>query len=204
MTIKEYHSKYFNKIQQDKNKKQEEIIQIALQAVSKAIKEKNKFNWVKVENDIINKMYDSLAKTLGYSLTLVKEAYKIKDKQLNLKDLTWQKDGKTIEDRINEYCYSIAQLIELEEIPNESKLKQILAYKLIRLLNTETMTIHNNFVWQLLNKEAKYVEIWNEDDQCDTDCGCDAYFNHGKFLLTELEELPPYHPDCECYLVYYF
>lgn len=149
-------------------------------------------------------MYESLTETLSYSLTLVKEAYKIKDRQLNLKDLTWQKDGKTVEDRIIQYCQSIATIIELEEEPEESRLKHLLTYNLVRLLNTETMTIHNNAIWQILKDKAIYVEIWNEDDQCDGDCGCDVYFNHGKFLLSELKELPPYHPDCECYLVYYF
>ena len=73
-------------------------------------------------------MYESLTETLSYSLTLVKEAYKIKDRQLNLKDLTWQKDGKTVEDRIIQYCQSIAAIIELEEEPEESRLKHLLTY----------------------------------------------------------------------------
>lgn len=203
MDIKQYHTKYFNKIQQDKNQQQEELIKIALQAIPKAIKEKKKFDWANVKRQLTNEIYNSLTTTLSHSLSLVKEAYAIKDKKLDLKNLIWQKDGKLVEDRISSYCHAISTMIELTEEPNEQSLKNLLTYNLTRLLNTETMAIHNKAVWQLVKDKAIYVEIWNEDDQCDGNCGCDVYYDKGKFLLKDLAELPPYHPDCECYPVYY-
>ena len=203
MNTKEYHAKYFEKIQQDKNEWLEKIVKFALQTISKAIKQRENFNWAEIETQLTNKIYDSLTTTLSHSLSLVKEAYLIKDEKLNVKDLIWQKDGKTIEDRIENYCNEISELIELSEDPNEQSLKNLFIYNLTRLLNTETMSLHNKAVYQLVKNKVLYVEIWNEDNECDDHCGCDVYFNRGKFLVKDLSELPPYHPDCECYPVYY-
>ena len=71
-----------------------------------------------LENDLVPRA--------GYKLKTI-EAYGIKNKKLNLKELTWQEDGKTIEDRIHSYCYGVKELVSTTD---EAILKRLLVYNM--------------------------------------------------------------------------
>jgi hypothetical protein len=47
--------------------------------------------------------------------------------------------------------------------------------------------------------------VLGSPDCSDEDSGkCEYYVSKGKMPIEELDELPPYHPDCECEVIYYF
>jgi hypothetical protein len=96
---------------------------------------------------LINDIYSSLEETLSLTLTLVKNLYKISEKKLDIKSLTYQEDNKTLDDRVKGYCESIYLDIDLNETPNDKRLKNLMTYYLTRLLDTETMTIHNKAIY---------------------------------------------------------
>lgn len=195
MTVKEYHIKYFNEILENKKEYQEKIVKFILKFMTN-IKNNDTVNWSEIEKTLNDYIYSSLAETLSSSLSLVKEAYGIKNKKLNLKELTWQEDGKTIEDRIHSYCYGVKELVSTAD---EAILKRLLVYNMTRLLDTETIVIHNRSVRQLLEGDIEYAEVLNGDECCED---CEIHFSQGKIPIADLE-LPPYHPDCECYVIYY-
>ena len=150
---------------------------------------------------MIDNVYSSLEETLSLSLGLTKKLYGVKDKKLNVKTLTWKKDGKTLEDRIKGYCQSTYLDVKLNDKPNDKILKNLMTYNLTRLLDTETMVIYNNSIYQLLKDEDVYASI-EGNANCD-DGDCEPYITHKRVPIAELTELPPYHPDCQCYVEYY-
>ena len=91
--------------------------------------------------------------------------------------------------------------IDLNDTPNEKALKNLIVYRLTRLLDTETMVIHNRATYQMVKDKAIYVEIENMSDHCNEEC--DVYGTMPKIPIEELEALPPYHPDCRCVAIYY-
>ncbi len=201
MDIKQYHKQNFLEVQEKKRKKQEQLIVKGLQGISFNIKNNSKENWNKIANELIEEIYSSLEETLSLSLKLVKKLYGVKNKKLNIKTLTWNQDGKTLEDRVKGYCESIYLEIDLNNEPNEKILKNLMTYNLTRLLDTETMVIYNNSIYQLLKDEEVYASIEGAGNCEDGDC--EAHISNKRVPIAELEALPPYHPDCECYVEYY-
>ena len=92
-------------------------------------------------------------------------------------------------------------LIDLDEEPNEQILKNLMVYNLTRLLNTETMVIYNNSIYQLLKDEEVYASI--EGSASCEDGDCEPYITNKRVPISELTDIPPFHPDCECYIEYY-
>lgn len=201
MNIKEYHKKTFLQVQEKKKKKQEQIIKKALSLINKGLQNNSKDLWDKGSKELIDSIYSSLAETLTLSLSLVKKLYGVKDKKLDIKSLTWNIDGKTLEDRVNSYCQSIYLDIEVNEKPNDKILKNLMTYNLTRLLDTETMVIYNNSIYQLLKDEDIYASI-EGSARCE-DGDYESHITHKRVPIAELDALPPYHPDCECYVEYY-
>lgn len=196
MDKKQYHEQAVLEIQQKKEVKQEQIIKKAIKAINNTTKTK----WDKVSEELINDIYSSLEETLSITLTLVKNLYKISNKQLNIKTLTYQKDGKNLEDRVKEYCESINIELELNETVDLSRLKNLLTYNLTKLLDTETMTIHNQAIYQMVKNKAIYVEIMGAAE-CNEEC--DIYVSNPRIPIGEIDALPPFHPFCHCVAVYY-
>ena len=196
MDKKQYHEQAVLEIQQKKEVKQEQIIKKAIKAINNTTKTK----WDKVSEELINDIYSSLEETLSITLTLVKNLYKISNKQLDIKTLTYQKDGKNLEDRVKEYCESINIELELNETVDLSRLKNLLTYNLTKLLDTETMTIHNQAIYQMVKNKAIYVEIMGAAE-CNEEC--DIYVSNPRIPIGEIDALPPIHPFCHCVAVYY-
>ena len=201
MNKKEYHEQAYFEIQKKKEVKQQQIIKKAIKAINENIKNNKKENWQKVSEELIDDIYSSLEETLSITLTLVKGLYKISNKKLNIKSLTYQEDNKTLEDRIKSYCESVYLDINLNDTPDDKRLKNYITYNLTRLLDTETMTIHNQAVYQLIKDKAVWVEIENMVDHCNEEC--DIYGSMKRIPIGELDKLPPFHPECRCVVIYY-
>ena len=71
-------------------------------------------------------------------------------------------------------------------------------------MDTETLYASNHVIHGKLKKYATYVEVLGSPE-CESEDGgmCEYYVSKGKIPIEELDELPPYHPDCECEVIYY-
>lgn len=141
-------------------------------------------NKKQLEDKVTDAIYDSLENTLSITLKYAREMYKSfnQDKNIDLKNLLYNKDGKTLEERIHAW-------IEDENPMN-------LLYHFCLILDTETFQIIHQGIRNKINIE--YVEVVG-DGGCEV-CGeyCD-----GELYYEDEIEFPPYHPGCMCEVLFY-
>lgn len=112
-------------------------------------------------------------------------------------NLTYSADGKELRDRIEEHYDNVMKRIEGER-------KDYLLHRMMLIVNTESLTVSNGILYKKLAKHATYAEVVNKDeDVCWEHEECEYWLSKGKIPVDELTELPPYHPDCECMVIYY-
>ena len=112
-----------------------------------------------------------------------------------LEDLTYSKDGKSLEERIKKH-YDVAV--------RRTNVKDYLYNRIVLIIDTETLYASNHVIHGKLKKYATHIEVINFDEECCEDHPeCEHWLKQGKIPIEELEELPPYHPDCECEVIYY-
>lgn len=105
----------------------------------------------------------------------------------NLFDLTYQKDGKTIEERVEEY------LQEVFQIKNPIDAKQLISFKFYRLMRTEVSHLETMIKKNKISISANVMVI---EGSCNCNGICDQYI--GVYAINENIEYPPYHPNCTC------
>ena len=160
--------------------------------------DKELWNWETFYLGLEDLIFSSLEKTYSITIAAVKSIYGIQfndkiDKD-TLKKLTYSKDGKTIEERLKEHW------------DNSINRKDCTSYfynRLVLIVDTETLYASNHIIHGKLNKYATHVEILGSPE-CEKEEGmCEYYISKGKIPIEDLDELPPYHPDCECEVIYY-
>lgn len=105
----------------------------------------------------------------------------------NLFDLTYQKDGKTIEERVEEY------LQEVFQIKNPIDAKQSISFKFYRLMRTEVSHLETMIKKNKISISANVMVI---EGSCNCNGICDQYI--GVYAIDENIDYPPYHPNCTC------
>ena len=105
----------------------------------------------------------------------------------NLFDLTYQKDGKIIEERVEEY------LQEVFQIKNPIDAKQLISFKFYRLMRTEVSHLETMIKKNKISISANVMVI---EGSCNCNGICDQYI--GVYAINENIEYPPYHPNCTC------
>ena len=105
----------------------------------------------------------------------------------NLFDLTYQKDGKTIEERVEEY------LQEVFQIKNPIDAKQLISFKFYRLMRTEVSHLETMIKKNKISISANIMVI---EGSCNCNGICDQYI--GVYAIDENIDYPPYHPNCTC------
>lgn len=108
-------------------------------------------------------------------------------KVANLFDLTYQKDGKTIEERVEEY------LEEVFQIKNPIAAKQLISFKFYRLMRTEVSHLETMIKKNKISISANVMVI---EGSCNCNGICDQYI--GVYAIDENIDYPPYHPNCTC------
>ena len=167
--------------------------------------EKPKIFWDKESfiaglEDII---YESLTKTYAITTKAVEKIYNIiftdKIDDDTLKELTYSADGKTLNERL-----SIHYDNAIEKNSNNERI-MYLYNRIVLIMDTETLYSSNHVIHGKLKRKAKYIEVINIDEECcEEHPECEYWVKQGKIPIEELAELPPYHPDCECGVIYYF
>lgn len=185
LEINKLEDKYISKIssilissiKKSKNKNSEEIIEI----------------WNEAEKEIIDLIYKMLEKVYAYILKFIKKYYpKAESERMDIKDLIWDKDGKTIEDRVKIYCDFAKEHLILSDAKNE-ELKETLIYNFMRITQTENTTIFHTFLKEKISKYYKYGYISNGK------CECCATGDTIKPVADI--KWPPRHPLCSCFVI---
>ena len=130
-----------------------------------------------------------------YSLNFISNVYGINTDWIEISEnvvleLTFSGDGKNFYDRINDH-YS-------EYMIDQDKDKFLNSINSI--INSESKYIFNHALSSQLKDSALECEIIG-----DNACGeCADHLGGGRINPKLLTDLPPYHPNCECYIKYYF
>ena len=119
----------------------------------------------------------------------IKEVYpKVKiSKRIDIKSLTWQEDGKTIEDRVKLYCDYAHEVLKTDK--NISILRNRLIHNFIRIIETEDIVVLNQ-VLRRVAEDYPYVQISNGSCECCNSGGIE--------LVKNVSKWPPFHPICKC------
>lgn len=149
--------------------------------------------WKKALPVVIDMFYKSFEKIYLTTSKEIKSIYgRVQDFNVsNIFDLTFNADGKTIEERIGEYWNEAGKKLEQKQIPI-ANIKEFLIHNYERIIRTETNKIENLVKMNKKPQEA-YVLI--------IESGCDAC-EGGEFPADEDVALPPYHPNCNCTFYY--
>ena len=152
--------------------------------IYKIIKETINDNKEELEKSILNSIYKILENALSITLSEARRIYKSFDENtiINLVDMLYNKDDKTLEDRVHSWI-------------NENNVMNLF-YHICLIIDTETYQLIHQAIKNKVNVD--YVEIVGEGG-CDT---CAEYCDGEVYKENEIE-LPPYHPGCMCEVVYY-
>ena len=139
------------------------------------------------KEEILNSLTDTMSYVLKEIEKLYPDSYD-KNAKIKLEELLYNKDGLTLNQRINNWF-------------KEEKNEQNLAYHMRLILRTETEQIIPRIIQTKLTHDTVYVEILAGGGECST--GVCAEYADGEAYPENEIELPPYHPDCECQAVFY-
>ncbi len=153
-------------------------------------------NWDNFKDDILKSCYNCLEEVYAYVSKSLKELYKeVEDFDIkDINDLTYQKDGKTLEDRISEHLKNAK-----EKLDNKEKLDLVILYILNRI--TVILVTETRMVEQAVKKNKKpiikdgYYGILVIDG-CGGECDGDCPEYNGIYPEDAEVPTPPYHPNC--------
>lgn len=169
--------------------------QIALQYLNKILTEifaaiNNKEPYSKeLLQTILDLIYECLEKIYGNTASKLDILYKdLKPFEINnLFDLTYQEDGKTIDERVKEY------LQEIFKIKDPIAAKQSISFKFYRLMRTEVSHLETIIKKNKISASANVIII---EGSCNCNGICDQYI--GTYAIDENISYLPYHPSCTC------
>ena len=150
-------------------------------------------------DEVEYRILKSLEDTYSITSAATRKLYGIKSERLQdgeIEELTYSKDGKTLRERLE---------IHYDNAGSRSNITEYFRNRIVLIMDTETLTVSNSIIHSKLNKEATYAEVIGGANCWEENGGdCEYWIAKGKMPIQELSELPPYHPDCECEVIYYF
>lgn len=161
--------------------------------------DKSLWSWETFYPTLEAMLFESLTKTYSITIAAAKAIYGIEfNERLDrdtLEKLTYSQDGKTLEERMK---------INFETAIKRDNPALYYYNRTVLVMDTETLYASNHVIHGKLKKYATEVEVVGSPECGDEDDGlCEYYVSKGKMSIEELDELPPYHPDCECEVIYY-
>ena len=170
------------------------VIVSALRKSEKVVEEADLITvWDEAADKIIDLIYELLERVYRLIFKFIKEVYpkaKIPNR-IDIKSLTWQKDGKTIEDRVRLYCAYACEVLKVNK--NISNLRDRLIHDFIRIIETEDIVIFNQILRKRVAEYYPYIQISNGSCEC---CGPREIE-----LVKNVSEWPPFHPMCKCVVI---
>lgn len=166
----------------------------------KTLQDVNNFN--ENENKIHDLINECLEKIYALIAKFVRKYYPdIEFNEENVASLTWNEDGINLEERITSYIETsiLEMIVLLKEDKDIAQIKRLLEFQIVRILDTEAFLVINKILENKLRKVSKYFQILS-DNCCD---GCENISEQGILPIHKLEKTPPYHPSCQCVIIYY-
>lgn len=141
-----------------------------------------------------NYIWESLEETYSLSSKMVKEIYDLSSQKIDLKNLTYDGDGQTLDERLTKYFSEILDyLLEHKEKSDWDLVKRNLRVRLLLILDTETQTVKTKVINRKVEAHCEFGEVL--PGECCPGSG-------GIYPIDELD-LPPFHPNCQCEVIYY-
>lgn len=151
----------------------------------------------KMTDIVRNYIWKSLEETYSLSSKMVKEIYDLSSQKIDLKNLTYDKDNQTLDERLTKYFSEILDyLLENKENSNWDLVKRNLQVRLLLILDTETQTVKTKVINRKVEAHCEFAEVLPGG------CGDDCSGSGGIYPIDELD-LPPFHPNCQCEVIYY-
>lgn len=164
--------------------------------IKKYINNYPEINWDDFKENILKLCYDCLEEVYAYVSKSLKEIYdKVEDFDIeDINDLTYQKDRKTLDDRISEHLKNAK-----EKLDNKEKPDLVILYLLNRM--TLILITETRMVEQTVKRNKKpilkdgYYGILVIDG-CGGDCDGNCLDYNGIYPEDAEVPIPPYHPNC--------
>lgn len=179
------------------SKSNKKITNKFLEKISKIIN-KN-FGKTPFPQDLENVFYDNLEEVFKNTTDMLYHIYP-KAKDYKVKDLfsiTYNEDGKTIEERMRQYWEDAEYRLQHGSSEKIEKIILLGQYKV--LLQNESAIVERVIKQNKVQPIAEYLCI-EGGCACNSE-KCSAYI--GDWPADEDIPLPPYHPNCECSYFYY-
>ena len=202
------YAKLRENISQEKDKSFEKIVKY----VNRNFNDQPKEEFI---NQVYNLILDSLEKTYALTAAAVREIYNIQDsniENIDINKLTYSQDGKTLRERIIEH-YSVSKekqnnAFKIQEKESDIETDNIFAIyyenRLWTILNTEISNVSSQVLHNKIKEYASYAEVYGYGECSENDGSpCEEWLKMGKVPIDDIVELPPYHPNCECIVIYY-
>ena len=163
--------------------------------ISKTLTEIQKqFDNDDLESYCIDTIEEKFEDMLLHVLNFISEIYGINTDLVEISEeailgLTFSGDGKTFKERISEHY--------TEYLKNQNQ--DMFLNAVNKILKTESRFIFNHTLSQEVTPHAVEYEIIG-DNGCEE---CADHLGGGRVSLALLTDIPPYHPNCECNIVYY-
>lgn len=143
----------------------------------------------KLYQDILNIVYKCLEEVYSNTIKELNSIYKdLKNFEIDdISELTYQEDGKILEERVKSY------LEEISLLEDPIAAKQLISFKFYRLMRTEVSYLENIIKRKKISISADVMVI---EGTCDCNGICDKYV--GVYAIDENLDFPPYHPNCTC------
>lgn len=149
------------------------------------------------KTEVDDLIFETLEKTYAITSKAVKSLYNIDTDPINTVDIAefmYSADNKTLYDRLK---------MHFENACERDNPLDYMFNRYVLIVDTETSCVSNGIIHGKVHKHAKYVEIHGGADCTQEEGPCEYWISKGKMPIEDLEELPPYHPDCECEVIYY-
>ena len=190
------YDKMRNEIKDSKDQHLEKLFKCIRSHFRRPREQRNKELFLAELEDTI---YDSLTETYAITAKAVEEIYDIifteKIDDDTLRNLTYSADGKTLNDRLSEHY---------DDAIDRNDPTTYFYNRIVVIMDTEALYASNHVIHGKLKRRATYVEVINGDNEaCWEHPECEYWLQQGKIPIEELKELPPYHPECECEVIYY-
>ena len=173
----------------------EELMQIIIkyQRTKKINKEDS--DYIK---ELIYKLLEKVYKLTSSELKIIYKYIQKLDIE-NILDLTFKKDGKKLEERIDEYLEELIEDYEYYYSKTNSSSEAIsltfstLQPKFKRIIVTESYNMES---------AVKKLKKPNRPSMLIIEAGCGDLCQGGEYAADENVDLPPFHPNCQC--IWYF
>lgn len=178
------------------NKKIDSELEAIIKIIFSWIANDEKINTEDHQADLIDLFYKALENLYSEINIELGKIYK-KVAPFNLKniiDLTFQEDGKTLDERIIKYLDDLEEKRLSGDLPDNLKNFSVNMYS--RLLNNESKYLFTHLMEMKIKPVASILMI--EAGTCDDLC---SEWN-GEYPADEPIPLPPYHTNCQCSAYY--